>query len=320
MRSEAIPPALAAEGGLMLDALVGDLLAHGSGLTLVVLRDDRLPLPFQGDGIHTIMIGDRANFAEVWQDGIHHSDAVWPIAPETGGILERLCLDVETAGKILLTCPSAAVRLAASKLKTLRRLAEFGLPVVPSEPLDARKLPEGTAFVVKPDDGVGCEGTVIVRNTARLAELALTENLMVQALVEGEPMSLAVLFANGRARLLSCNRQRIERSGLGFALRGCTVNALHDRDGRWQALADEVARAVPELWGYAGIDLILAEQGPAILEINPRLTTSYAGLRPATGINPASLVLNLLITGQLPAAPIPAGRAVDIYWGDPDGE
>jgi len=40
-----------------------------------------------------------------------------------------------------------------------------------------------------------------------------------------------------------------------------------------------------------GIDLVRTEQGLVMLEINPRLTTSYAGLRRALGVNPAGLVL-----------------------------
>jgi predicted ATP-grasp superfamily ATP-dependent carboligase len=46
------------------------------------------------------------------------------------------------------------------------------------------------------------------------------------------------------------------------------------------------------LWGYVGVDLVLADAGPIVLEINPRLTTSYCGLRDALGINPAALVLD----------------------------
>ena len=55
--------------------------------------------------------------------------------------------------------------------------------------------------------------------------------------------------------------------------------------------------AIPGLWGYVGVDLMLAKEGPVVLEINPRLTTSYCGLRRALGINTAAMVLDLLRTG-----------------------
>ena len=312
MRQEAMPHALASEGETMLRALVGDLLAQEHDLELIILRDDRLPWSFHGAGIQEVMVTAYDSFQTVWKDWISRCDAVWPIAPETGGILEQLCLDVEAAGKTLLTCPASAVRLAASKLNTARRLAEFGLPVVGTGILDNDKLPAWEAFVIKPDDGVGCEGALIIRDAGQLQAWTGTEAWIVQPLLAGESVSLSVLFANGRARLLSCNRQWIDWVGGGFALRGVTVNAIADADGSLQALAEDIARAMPELWGYAGIDLILTDDGPVILEINPRLTTSYAGLRSALGENPAASVLRLLTTGQLHFLPARTGKPVQI--------
>ena len=319
MRRETLPASLASEGELMLCALVGDLRILPHGLKLTILRDDRLPLPFQCEGIQTVMVGVTDSFQTLWLEWISCCDAIWPIAPETGGILEQLCLDVEAAGKNLLNCPSSAVRLAASKLKTARRLAESGLPVVPTEMLDGTHLPAWPAFVVKPDDGAGCEGALIIRDPVRFPTLADRVGWIVQPLLEGETISLCVLFANGCARLLSCNLQQIERIGEGFALKGVAVNAFPDRDGSFQTLVEGIARAMPELWGYVGIDLILTGDGPVILEINPRLTSSYAGLCLATGENPAGLVLQLLITGRLPPVSNHAGKPVEIRWDNSHG-
>ena len=50
-----------------------------------------------------------------------------------------------------------------------------------------------------------------------------------------------------------------------------------------------------------------APGGPVVLEINPRLTTSYVGLRPALGRNPAALVLELL-ERELDAIALPEAR------------
>ena len=319
MRRETLPASLASEGELMLSALISDLRALSLDLELTIFRDNRLPLPFQGDGIQIVMVTDADSFQALWMEWVGRCNFMWPIAPETGGILEQLCLDVEAAGKNLLTCPSSAVRLAASKLKTARRLAESGLPVVPTEILDRTSLPAWPASVVKPDDGAGCEGTLIIRDPVQFQTLADREGWIVQPLLEGEAISLCVLFANGGARLLSCNLQQIERIGGGFALKGVTVNAMPDQDGSLQFLAESVARAMPELWGYAGIDLVLTGDGPVILEINPRLTTSYAGLCLAKGENPAAWVLQLLTTGELPTLPDHKGKPIDIRWGNSHG-
>jgi len=303
----------------MLSALIKDIRALPNNLELTLMRDDRLPLPFPGDGIQTVMVGVTDPFHALWMEWISRCDAIWPIAPETGGVLERLCLDVETAGKALLTSPSSAVRLAASKLKTAQRLAKSGLPVVPTEILDGTCPPAWPIAVAKPDDGAGCEGTLIISDPVQLQTLAGRQGWIVQPLLEGKTISLCVLFANGGARLLSCNLQQIERIGEGFALKGIIVNAITDRDGSMQTLAESIAHAIPELWGYVGVDLILTGDGPVILEINPRLTSSYAGLGLAMGENPAAWVLHLLTTGQLPPVVGDKGKPVEILWGDTNG-
>jgi predicted ATP-grasp superfamily ATP-dependent carboligase len=332
MRRENIQASLAAEGRLMLGALVEDLLALSPSPSLLVMVDDRFAWASFSGRVETVMIGADDAFPAVWKECIGLCDAVWPVAPETGGILEQICLDVEVSGTALLTCPSAAVRIAASKLKTAQRLEEFGLPVVHTAPWEGFERAQGQTVVVKPDDGVGCADTLIIGDAAQwlspasstqgnaveLAHPSLnpTAIRIVQPLIEGEPISLSVLFAHGRALMLSCNRQIIDRGGQRFSLRGCVVNAIQDKDGGLQQLAEKVASALPDLWGYAGIDLMLTENGPLILEVNPRLTTSYAGLRDALETNPAALVLNLLKTGELPALPTGyTGKPVEIDLG-----
>jgi len=102
-----------------------------------------------------------------------------------------------------------------------------------------------------------------------------------------------MLCCDGRARLLACNRQKVEITDGAFRFDGVSVNAVPDRDGRYAELASRVAQALPGLWGYCGVDFIETAGGPMVVEVNPRLTTSYAGLRRAIGVNPAELVLGL---------------------------
>jgi len=77
-----------------------------------------------------------------------------------------------------------------------------------------------------------------------------------------------------------------------------------------------VAQAIPGLWGYVGIDLVDTADGPQVIEINPRLTTSYCGLASALGINPAARVLALLDHSASTDLPIrrilPFARPVEI--------
>lgn len=305
MRGKRLPADLLREGELMLQAVVADLLAIPQ-VMVTVLRDDRLDGLPHHPALRVSSVGESDAVEAFWHNELSTHDAVWPIAPESNGLLEALCRDVGRSGKFLLNTPEDGVRLAASKLETISRLARHGLPVVPTSRLQAGVvLPP---CVIKPDDGAGCEGARIIEAEPVPAMMDGSVSWVVQPLLEGEAMSLSALFSVGHARLLGCNRQIVQRTEEGFILRGCLVNAVADGDGRWQSLLDGIARAMPELWGYAGVDLLLTMDGPLILEVNPRLTTSYAGLRRALGINPAGLVLDLLHSGVLPSFPV--GRKI----------
>lgn len=314
LENESLPISLAREGEVMLLALLHDLL-EVPDVQPVAMRDSRLPMPAElNASVEWVTVPPGSSWRECFLERLDPSDAVWPIAPETGGLLESLCSLVEAAGKPLLTSPAAAVRIAAGKLATQRRLDAAGISTVPTFPWNFPGL--HYPLVVKPDDGVGCENARILADAAaREAWLAATsapEGYVLQPLLEGEALSLSVLFAHGESRLLSVNRQHIARRDHGFVLRGCAVNAIRDFLGPFHTLAAQVARAMPELWGYAGIDLLRNERGLPVLEVNPRLTTSYAGIRPATGWNPAASVLALRCTGNLPPIPAGQGGCVDI--------
>jgi predicted ATP-grasp superfamily ATP-dependent carboligase len=298
-RAEAVSASLAREGELMLTALLDDLL-DAPDIQPVVLRDTRFALPerfHDDDRIDWVGVATTDDFESVWKARLNACDAAWPVAPESGGILERLCQDVLDAGKLLLASAPATVRITASKAATLARLANHGIAVVPTYPLSARARELGLPWVLKPDQGAGCEGVRILRTRDDLetAQRELTGSCHIrQPLVEGQALSLSVLFREGRAQLLSGNRQYVEELDARLIFKGCMVNAFVDAYGSYQELANRIADALPELWGYAGIDLVLSRHGPKVLEINPRLTTSYAGLRRALGINPATAVLALL--------------------------
>jgi predicted ATP-grasp superfamily ATP-dependent carboligase len=177
------------------------------------------------------------------------------------------------------------------------------------------------AWVIKPDDGAGCEETTLVEGweSASLTLAARpTGSFVAQPWIAGESLSLSLLCSAGEARLLSVNRQRMLRRDGQLHLAGLEVNALPDHSGAFERLGSQVAAALPSLWGYVGVDLIATPTGPVVLEINPRLTTSYCGLRPALRLNLAQLVLRLLDAGLPTRASLrAAGRPVALSLGVP---
>jgi len=291
-------PALAhcrPEGEAMLRALVGDLADIGEH-EIAIAIDDRgtREWPARVD-CHRIAAADRV--AESWDAMMTAADAVWIVAPETDGILGDLAARAERHRKPLLGCPSPMVAIAASKLATARHLARHGIPVVPTYPLsEIEGLPaSGTGWVIKPDDGVGSEDTWCSASLDALrGNPAQGGNAVIQPFIPGAPISISLLAQRGRAWILACNTQDVRREGDALSYRGGTVGGAEELRPALTPIAEAIAEALPELWGYVGVDLVATPAGPVVLEINPRLTSSYAGLRASIGLNPAALVLRLL--------------------------
>jgi len=288
---EMLPQALVAEADLMVLALVSDL-REAPGVQVAFTRDPRL----ESLGLAGEWGWDDPGHPP-WLTYAERIDAVWPIAPETGGILERISASVIQADKILLASRPEAVSVCASKTATISRLADHGLPVVPTYPMRDRGAFESGPWVLKPDDGVGCAGTWLCKDGAALldtwTDLGRPADYIAQPYVQGEPASLSLLCEEGRTHLLSVNRQRISVHDQRFSLDACEVNALSGHRGSVEVLAQRLGAALPGLWGYVGVDLILDGPTATLLEVNPRLTTAYAGLKGALGVNPAQLVLRL---------------------------
>lgn len=302
---------LVAEGAMMLGALVRDL-ASLPGVSVVVAHDPETGRPPPGATPSMTAPGDRWG---AWRAIAERCDAVWPIAPETGGVLEDVTAMAIAAGRIVLNSRGAALAICRSKQATARELARHGIPVVPTLPLGAPPPTVCEGWVVKPDDGAGAADTLLVSDRAILDRCVLARNdgrHVLQPYVAGEPLSVSLLAQDGAGWLLSCNRQRVAVADATFRYCGGIVAGAEDRRAVLTPLVQRIAAALPELWGYVGVDLVDGPQGPMVLEINPRLTTSYVGLADSISINPAGLVLALLehrLTELMrPLAP----RAIDV--------
>jgi len=293
-----LPASLLAEGGMMLQALVAELKSLPQ-VDLLVVLDERcrsLILPVE---LEIAWMDSRQSVLSQLLVLIARCDAVWPVAPETAGILAYIAGMARSRRKTLLLSAPEAVALCGDKWATYQHLSAAGLPLAATRLLSDFQPEFGGPWVLKPRDGVGCQGGRILTGQKASPAFAMNvehpEQMLVQPYYAGQAVSLSCLFKQGKAWLLCCNQQHIEVVDDSFQLRACLVNVANPLRGFYQKLIAQVALTMPELWGYIGIDLIeTADYGPLLLEINPRLTTSYAGIQAATGINVAEQALALI--------------------------
>jgi len=225
-------------------------------------------------------------------------DFVWPIAPEMQGELLKITQLFEQKNQRVLSSSSNAVAICSDKLLTADYLRKRGVVTVSGVQLDEFTMHFQAPWVIKPKDGVGCLDSYYVTNPNEL--LLIKKNLtdlsdyLIQPFLKGESLSLSCLFKEGKAWLLCCNRQHVMIQNGQFKLDSCTVNIDTNNEIEYQTLINQIASIITGLSGYVGIDIIQPEGSPAlVLEINPRLTTSYVGINQAIGLNVAKTVIEM---------------------------
>ncbi len=281
--------ALIGEGRMMRNALVASLASiEGVSVTFASSRFEA----FDRAATHCRPNAGESIPAFVARIACNH-DYTWVIAPECDGLLAQLHDAV--GAERWLGCTREAIEVASSKRETSARLAARGIATTPAlDPLSLAAAAEGR-WVVKPDDGAGSLDTFVFDSYAAACadydtRLAAGGRPVLQAWVDGEPLSLSLVCRDDDAELVSINRQQIdmiERDAPGAHMRvvefgGVSVDAAAldgARGATLATLAKRVARAIPGLRGFVGVDLVWhPERGPVVVEINPRLTVAYAAL------------------------------------------
>lgn len=266
------------EGRAMLAALVNDCQKAGlSGITSLVHPDfDRGNIP--GDIVRV-----RGDLMEAARNEMRRHDAVWIIAPETSGRFLSFTQLAESMGMRLIGASSPAVEICGDKLLASRCLR--GLVNMPeSRPFDG--MCATFPCVVKPADGAGCDNTFLIQNADELAVLNLPEDIefIVQPFIPGGHFSAGILSYDGEVELLGVCRQKIMVAPQ-LRFEGVEGPLEYPHTGKVAAMARAVKSAIPTLRGYWGMDFVDDGGALTLIEVNPRLTSSYPLYSAATPFN-----------------------------------
>lgn len=292
----------------MLRAISTDLAQlEPPDVDVTVLLDERVSLGFPLERVETIRVSTPEDARSLFDDLCATCDGTLIIAPETGGDLLRLARRVEEVGGRHLGSAPAAIEETADKLLLPRRLQAHGIPCIPAEDYSAGRTPSFRfPLVLKPRRGAGSTDTFLIRDRNSFPEPAW--EAILTPFTEGLPASVLVVrgpggYPESSIALPACE-QFLSTDGR-FRYQGGRCPLPQGLDSRARKLALATVNLLGEARGFVGVDLLLdtsARGDDRVVEVNPRLTTSYVGLRTLCESNLAAVWLSV-VCGKSPTPP-----------------
>lgn len=196
---------------------------------------------------------------------------------------------------VLASSPEA-VKKASNKLYLAKKLEALGIPhprcYSPDE-LDTIEYP----VIIKPATGGGGIFNRVAKNRQEMLTVleefsgldqGFTEKeIVVQQFLEGTPASVSVLSTKDESLAVAVNEQLIGipwLSRLPFAYCGNVTPFRTEYAEEMEELAEELVLELG-LLGSNGVDYLVTEHGPVVLEVNPRFQGSLDTVEKAMGIN-----------------------------------
>lgn len=287
-----MPETMQLEGKAMLRALAEDLSAFAE--TTVVVEDR-----FR-DGLQCtrcLSFDPKQPLWAQWVAAARDCDAALVIAPESDGVLAKGVAALRGGGVNVIAGSGEFLRVASDKLLTAQVLHMSGVAHPPYVGVGDERMvgvvAGATRFVVKPRDGCGTQEIRTFRDF-REARKALSEKTIMQSWMPGRTVSISLVASRNYQTYLPAVGQSITDRECHYT-GGC--GPLDDSDQRRaMSLASRAIAAMPPTAkGFVGLDLVLGDSpsDDCVIEINPRLTTSYVGLREIINGNLAARLFDL---------------------------
>lgn len=273
---------------------------------------------------HITPVADTRQLKPTLQTLAAKADQIVLIAPESAGILTDCVQWLKELRSKLVCGPESLIGICADKNACQKMLASRGVAVAAGvalphpELVDAKDhfMAKGKALqgplVIKPADGAGGEHVLLCGDADQLNAAWKTieqsgGDWRMERYIEGRPISVSIVRSAAEVVLLPATEQCFsagwhdwrdwqppslaQKSGkmppqpIGHFVESVFPLA-EDLQQRAEALAWQVADALPQWRGYLGVDMVLADTGPdVVVELNPRLTMSYHSIRRETGFN-----------------------------------
>jgi len=316
-----MPSSLFCEGYAMLRVIVEDFKKLGFKVSILLdKRISHLSRYLNSDIIQ--FVKPKEDFLQKYIDCVRKSTFCFIIAPEFSKHLYKLTQIVKDHKKNLLSIDLKGVQLGTSKLETYNYFIanKVNTPKSYNIPFKAgfidldfllQKFDQlGNSIIIKPEDGAGSELIFHFEDKDQIRlffknhkeTFDMERSYIVQEFIEGDDLSISIINRTNPKKagimdqiILSINTQIVQNLGPNkesIYLGGFTpIENYEELRDRFEKILKNMD--LTSFYGFFGIDFIKkADNSIFFIEINPRLTTSYIGIRNVLDYNPLEILLN----------------------------
>ena len=216
-------------------------------------------------------------------------DYILPILPEIDSNLSNYVKFLEKNNIKKVISDTRTIDICSDKLIFYQYMTKHAIPVIPTyKSLNFKNRSD--KYILKDRLGAGCSYVRLTKKNE--LEEYYSENMIVQPFIDGDHCSLSVFFSNSNFRLLTINKQNIGTTNCMLRLKSLIINVNQNLYLDILPIISNIKKSLPGLFGFVGIDFLLRGREIYIVEINPRLTTSFSGLYETIGCNMIDLLIN----------------------------
>jgi predicted ATP-grasp superfamily ATP-dependent carboligase len=263
-------------------------------------------------------VASKDNYLFKFIESMQHAYYIFIIAPEFSNILFELTKIARDHNKEVLSVNLEGIKLGTSKFKTYEFFKSFGVNtpktyLIPSNNdlasnfILQKYIDLNRPIVIKPDDGVGAEMiyyfkkkkqlNVFFKNPKKFIDPK--RKYILQEYVKGKDSSISLIGLSGDIQqtsalphILSINFQNIQIKNFK---QGSEYYGGYTPVENYEQIKQELMNILrlmdlTPFNSYFGIDFIKCKNSFYLLEINPRLTTSYVGIRNIINKNIAEII------------------------------
>ena len=219
---------------------------------------------------------------------LKENDKVFILAPEENLNLYNIVKALEEKKISNFNCKSNFIYETTCKLRTQNLLKNSRKHQIKIHK-KYQNIDKHKKIVAKIPDGLASENLLIFndRNDLEKNNYKLNKNHVFQEYIEGKIIGINLLINNNGIMILSINEQIYKNSSEHeIFLYKINIGKFNYMLSEIESFIKIIFKNLDGYFGFIGVDAIITDSNIFFLEINPRLTTSYIGLRKTLGINP----------------------------------